>query len=293
MYGRLMWPEYDYAFREIMEEEKARIGFLSAVLNLNPEEVKEAILLEDFPSSRYGGVKSILLTVRLLLENQKEIDVEIEIQLSKYEELHAVTDRSLFYISKMYVDQLGEGEDYTKFKKCVSISILDFTLFKEDENFYSCFHILEDTRHTKYTDKMEFHVIELPKLPVELQDSSDDLLLWAKFINAEKEEEFDMVAAKNTYIRSAYEHLQVISQDEEKRLEYEARKKAIRDYNQGMREAKEEGKEEGIEEGIEIGKEKGKKENSLEIAKKMLVDGLSPEVIARYTSLSIEEIKIL
>ena len=102
-----------------------------------------------------------------------------------------------------------------------------------------------------------------------------------------------MVAAKNTYIRSAYEHLQVISQDEEKRLEYEARKKAIRDYNQGMREAKEEGKEEGIEEGIEIGKEKGKKENSLEIAKKMLVDGLSPEVIARYTSLSIEEIKIL
>ncbi len=69
MYGRLMWPKYDYAFQEIMEDKKAQIGFLLAVLNLNPEEVKEAILLEDSPFFRYGQVKPILLTVRLLLEN--------------------------------------------------------------------------------------------------------------------------------------------------------------------------------------------------------------------------------
>ena len=39
---------------------------------------------------------------------------------------------------------------------------------------------------------------------------------------------------KNSYIASAYEQLQVISQDKEKRLEYEAREKAIRDYNQSL-----------------------------------------------------------
>ena len=46
--------------------------------------------------------------------------------------------------------------------------------------------------------------------------------------------ESDMLAEKNVYIGSVYQHLQVISQDEEKWLEYEAREKAIRDYNQGV-----------------------------------------------------------
>ena len=65
----------------------------------------------------------------------------------------------------------------------------------------------EDKRNTIYTDKMEFHVVELPKLPKELQEDSDDILLWAKFINAEKKEELDMLATKNPYIQSAYEQL--------------------------------------------------------------------------------------
>ena len=45
----------------------------------------------------------------------------------------------------------------------------------------------------------------------------------------------------------------MISQDKQKRLEYEAREKAIRDHNQMMFESKESGREEGRKEGIEIG----------------------------------------
>ena len=52
--------------------------------------------------------------------------------------------------------------------------------------------------------------------------------------NFPKVMESGMLVTKNAYIRSVYQHLQVISQDEEKRLEYEAREKAIRDYNQGV-----------------------------------------------------------
>ena len=53
--------------------------------------------------------------------------------------------------------------------------------------------------------------------------------------------ESDMLAEKNVYIGSAYKHLQVISQDDEKWLEYEAREKAIRDYNQGVLEVEQRG----------------------------------------------------
>jgi len=54
-----------------------------------------------------------------------------------------------------------------------------------------------------------------------------------------------MLAQKNQYIESAYERLQLISQDREKRLEYEAREKAILDHNQMMLEAEERGREQG------------------------------------------------
>ena len=169
-------------------------------------------------------------------------EIDIEIQLA---ELKVWADRSLFYLSKMYTEQILEGQKYDVFKKCVSISILNFTLFKNEPEFYSCFRILEEKRHILYTDKMEFHVIELPKLPEELKGENLELLLWAKFINAERKEEFDMLATKSPYIDHAYQQLQNISQDKEKRLEYEAREKAIRDYNQGIFEAKQSGFEEG------------------------------------------------
>ena len=240
----LMKPKIDYAFKEIMMDEKARIGFLSAVLNLNPADIRKTELLNTSLRKLHEDEKQGIVDVRILMNNNTEIDIEIQLSI-----LNVWADRALFYPAKMYTDQIRPGQDYTVFKKCVSISILDFVLFREDPEFYSCFHIREDSRQTLYTDKMEFHVLELPKLPPELIDGSSDILLWAKFINSERKEEFDMLATKNPYIGSAYEHLQVISQDREKRREYEAREKAIRDYNQGILEAEQRGREEGRAEG--------------------------------------------
>ena len=200
----------------------------------------------------------------------------------------------------MYVEQIEAGDTYKVFKRCVSISLLNFTLFHDTDEFYSCFHLREDTRNTIYTDKMEFHVVELPKLPKELQEDSSDILLWAKFINAEKKEEFDMLATKNPYIQSAYEQLQLISQDKTKRLEYEAREKAIRDYNQLMYEAEErgvqrgteqgmkQGLKEGIKQGIKQGIQQGMKQEKLEIAMKLYHQGWKIEDISGIVGISTE-----
>lgn len=60
-----------------------------------------------------------------------------------------------------------------------------------------------------------------------------------------------MLAEKNSYIQSAYKQLQIISQDKQKRLEYEAREKAIRDYNQLMYESREAGIQQGLQQGLQ------------------------------------------
>ena len=246
----LMKPKVDFAFKEIMANEKARIGFLSAVLKIRPEGIKETRILNTYLQKVHEDDKQGILDVRILMNNDTEIDTEIQLS-----ELKVWADRALFYLSKMYTEQIKQGQSYDVFKKCVNISILNFTLFPKETEFYSCFHIREDTRNFLYTDKMEFHVIELPKLPEEIKENSSDIELWARFINAERKEELEMIATKNPYIESAYQQLQVISQDKEKRLEYEAREKAIRDYNQAMKEAK----ETGWETGREVGREEGEK----------------------------------
>ena len=268
----LMKPKIDFAFKEIMMDEKARIGFLSAVLKIKPEEIKETQILNTNLRKEHEDDKQGILDVRLLMNNDAEIDIEIQLS-----ELKVWADRSLFYLAKMFTDQIKPGESYRVFKKCVSISILNFTLFPREADFYSCFHIREDTRNFLYTDKMEFHVIELPKLPEKLQESSSDLELWAKFIDAERKEVFDMLADKNPYIESAYQKLQIISQDKEKRLEYEAREKAIRDYNEGLLEAE----------------ERGRKHGTLSIAKKLIDMGYPTDEIEKITLLSKEDIEKL
>ncbi len=254
--GQLMKPKIDFAFKEIMGDSEVRKGFLSAVLKINPEDIKETKIIDTFLRKKHKKDKLGILDVRILMDDGTEIDVEI--QLIKFT---AWEDRTLFYVSKMITEQIKEGEDYSKIKKCIHIGVLDFVLFKDTGEFYSSFHLMEDNRHTVYSDKIEFHVIELPKLPEELKENSSDLLLWAKFLNAEKKEEFEMLAKKNMYIEKAYDRLQVISMDKKKQLEYTARQKAILDYNQLMKEYTEaglkKGEEIGLKKGEEIGLKKG------------------------------------
>ena len=90
--------------------------------------------------------------------------------------------RSLFYLSKMYVDRILYGEDYDVLEKCISINILDFKLFANKERFYFRFYNHDYMDCSIDIDDMEIHIIELPKLPEKLEENSSDLLLWAKFI---------------------------------------------------------------------------------------------------------------
>lgn len=103
-----------------------------------------------------------------------------------------------------------------------------------------------------------------------------------------------MLSKKNKHIDSAYEHLKVISRDKDKRSEYEAREKAVRDYNQSMREAAERGFEQGVEVGEQHGEQRGIQigieQERYGIAKNMFKAGIDIDTISNVTGLSKETI---
>ena len=159
-------------------------------------------------------------------------------------------------------------KQYKEDKLGILDGILDFEIFEDTDAFYSRFHLWEDSRHIKYSDKLELHVLELPKL-AKHQYPETELLSWMQFINAETEEEFKMAAEKDPYIEKAYESLVHLSADERARLEYEAREKQIRDHQFFSRIYKETGYRQGVKEGEEKGREKGRIQECIEILQEM------------------------
>lgn len=103
----LMKPKIDFAFKEIMTDEKARIGFLSAVLKLKPEDIKETHILNPYLGKVHEEDKLGILDVHILMNNNTEIDTEIQLS-----EMRIWANRSLFYASKMYTDQIEQGQKY-------------------------------------------------------------------------------------------------------------------------------------------------------------------------------------
>ena len=71
--------------------------------------------------------------------------------------------------------------------------------------------------------------------------------------------------------------------------EYEASKMAYCDIKNSIDTAKREGKEEGLAEGME----KGMTQRSLEIARKMLANGMDTATVMEITGLPEEEIQLL
>ena len=135
---------------------------------------------------------------------------------------------------------------------------------------------------------MEMQILELRKLPEELQND-DEVIRWMRFLAGKNRKELEDMAGTSEYIEEAYRELERMSADERARLEYEARQKAIRDHDAIMSSAWETGMEKGLQEG----RQQGIRQERQDIVFRMLEKGMDPEMIADLTGMNIEEIQKL
>ena len=97
-----------------------------------------------------------------------------------------------------------------------------------------------------------------------MKENKKSLLQWMRFLGGKTRKDFEEMAKKNSELEEAYDVLDKLSADEKKRLEYETRQRAIRDYNMGMLTAERRGIEAGRKIGIEEGKVEGRAEGRAE-----------------------------
>ncbi len=241
----IMLPTVDFCFKELMQNPKVRTGFVAALLQIKPEEIGETELLPTILQRDSVDEKLGILDVRIKLVDGAQMDLEMQVANFKYWK-----ERVIFYLCKMYTEQLKRGESYSELKRCVHVSILDFIHFPEDDVRYRTIKLRNDETGQLYSDMLEIQILELKKLSGEMPEN-DDLAMWMRFFGGKTREEFESMAKENEYIAEAYETLQKLSADEEKRLEYEAREKALKDYNTQVQSYWEDGVAEGIAKGVE------------------------------------------
>lgn len=247
----IMLPTVDICFKNLMENPEVRRGFIAALLKMQPEKIKETILLPTTLQRDYGDDKLGILDILVQLEDGTQIDMEMQVAYYEYWDA-----RVLFYLSKVFTGQLKKGDPYDQLKKCIHVSILDFIQFEGDQSCYRTIHFRDDHTGNKYSDLMEIQVLELKKIPGKVK-GEEDIISWMRFLGGKTREEFENMADLNKYIGIAYEELQKLSADELKRLDYESREKAIRDHKSFMRGAIKQGLEQGLKQGLEQGLEQG------------------------------------
>ena len=107
----IMHPTNDVCFAGLMENPAVRKGFCSAILRIKPEEIEETELLPTHLHRECGDDKLGILDVYVRLRNG--IQINTEMQVKKFEFWN---ERTLFYLSKMFAEQLRKGESYEKLK---------------------------------------------------------------------------------------------------------------------------------------------------------------------------------
>ena len=275
----LLDPKVDFVFKNIFGSPKhprILISFLNAILKpinkITSVEIKGTDLEKQFIDDKYSR-----LDVKAITSNDEIINIEIQLK-NEYN----MIKRSLYYLSKMYEEQLKEGEDYSKLNRTVCINILNFKYLKI-ENFHSAYRLKELETNEELTDVIEVHFIEIPKLPEE-SNEKDMLMAWTEFLRNPESEKVRILEMSCEEIREAKDELVRISNDDKQRELYEMRSKILKDKVSALNEAERKGIEKGIEKGIQ--------QEKIEIAKNLL-DVLDDETISLKTGLTIEKIKQL
>ena len=285
VYRTLLNPQIDFVFKKIFGTEKNKpilINFLNAVIKpttpIKDVEIKNNDIDKDFIEDKFSR-----LDVKATTSNKEHINIEIQVK-NEYN----MIQRTLYYWSKMYSEQIQSRDNYSKLERTVCINILNFKYLKNDK-YHNAYRLKEITSNEELTDLQEIHFIELSKFNeignkeyVENVEKMDALEKWLEFLVEPESNTVRQLELSNEEIKLAKSELYRLSMDSKEREQYNMREKAIYDRISALENAEIKGKIEG--------KVEGKIERELELVKESLNQGLEISLISKITGLSEEEI---
>jgi predicted transposase/invertase (TIGR01784 family) len=298
---------FDWAFKRLLRQKANFVvleGFLSTLLS---EPIRIKTMLES--ESNQESESDKFNRVDMLAENMEGELFIIEIQNNReLDYFH----RILYGTSKVITEHIRVGESYSNVKKVYSISIVYFDVGMGEDYVYRgrtefrgihCNDVLRLTSRQqsqfKYKDAGDLY----PEYYILRVDGFDEMATtpldeWIYFLKTGEIPETASAAG----LQEARERLRQDKMSEDERRQYKAHMEAISyqrsvirssildGRDEGLKEGRAEGLKEGRAEALEKGEAIGAGKKALDVARKALEKGLSPEDVMELTGLAKEDI---
>ena len=133
----------DVIFKRVFGDENNKdilAAMISALLEIPRESIKSIEISNVELPPEYYDQKFSRLDLRLNVDG-KIVNVEMQVN---YEA--DFRERTLFYWSKIYSEELKAGDEYGELKNTYCVNIINFNLF-DCEDYHSHFKVMEKDRH--------------------------------------------------------------------------------------------------------------------------------------------------
>jgi predicted transposase/invertase (TIGR01784 family) len=231
--------------------------FISDILDIPLKTIEDLVITnsEVPPENPEGKFSRMDLNLKL---TDRLINIEIQVKNDSY-----YRDRTLFYWAKLYTSELKSGDSYDSLKQAITINIINFNMFDKADYHTEVVAALKDSGEI-FSDKFSIHFFELKKVGKNLNPNNRKEL-WLQFLNANSEEEFEMLKqTNNPTINKAVSIIYDYSSDTQVREMARIREKALHDEVSSLKNARNEGIQEGIDTMIESMRESGFSEEMIQ-----------------------------
>ena len=168
----------DFIFKAIFGKkgnEEILKSLLEAILNLSINQVEiieNTKLAQEFQKQKLG-----ILDIRAKLQDGTKINIEMQV-VNK----HDILERTLFYWSKLYIEDVKQGDDYKDLAKTININILKYNFLPKDEYCLSSHLYYDKYKEEVLTNKLEIYLIDLIKFKKLVKKVDNRLIAWLSFI---------------------------------------------------------------------------------------------------------------
>ena len=302
---RLLDPKNDWAFKQVFGQEKNKdllIKFLNDMLVGVQPKITDLKFLKVETDSEIARLRQSIVDVLCEADNGSKFIVEMQKASDTNFLKRAVSYASRVYLNQRVVQKEGElkTSGYEGMHPVIFIAIMDKTLFPKKDRYISHHKVQDILSGECDIEEMSFTFLELSKMNKDYNHLESDIERWCYFFkNAESisPENLEKIFSEDKVFKKAYMTLQRAAYSPEQLLEYERYVLKEDEIKTQIKDAIEKGEKIGIEKGEKIGIEKGEKigieKEKIAIAKKMLSDGMSVNLVAKYSGLTVEEIEKL
>ncbi|WP_265045191.1 MULTISPECIES: Rpn family recombination-promoting nuclease/putative transposase [unclassified Wolbachia] len=294
--SKFLDPKNDLSFKKIFGSEKNKnilIHFLNDILGFSSDnQIKEIEFLSAIMDPEIASDKQSIVDV--LCKDSIGNRFVIEMQLARDK---GFEKRAQLYAAKAYSRQLDKSGNYIDLQKVFFIAISNCNLLPEEVDYISTHNIRDIKTNGHYLKDLQFVFIELPKFTKnrveQLKNTTERWCFFFKYAEETTEEDLKKIAAEAPIIKLAYDELDRFRWNEKDLIAYEERILSVQKEKAILAQKLDDATQKGRLEGIQVGHEKGKIEGKIEVAKNSLKAGVSIDIIAQITGLSVDEIQKL